>query len=412
MFSEILSSVIVDAKIRDALTNHPTKKDVDNAMKLKQDALTQSQVNAMNSGVTGDLVDKLKNIEAGAQKNPDLSPYAKKTELPVVPDMSKYALNEKVEAEEVRAIEAERNINLKVESIEERVNSKVGADWVMDRFVEREIGKGLSEYNFGIDEKLKLEGIEEGAQKNPDLTPYTKTEDIPDLVKDKQDFIYIESKYGKWIAISGLPKGFKTIGEPSNGGVGDDIVRWEAESNDGEILFLASFGNDNLASGSETLDDVTKLEPFYIYSSRDDVQYDETVKVRKIKRIAAEITSSDDSLVLRGEVLPRYPFADAVLDDGVITVAPYANAKLVSDGTAFEVAVGGESGYTRDCVFRVECGDTAPTITWPDNFHPRTDAEADFACVANVRNVYWITEHAKDEFCVAGWQETEGGNAQ
>jgi hypothetical protein len=160
------------------------------------------------------------------------------------------------------------------------------------------------------------------------------------------------------------------------------------------------------------LDDVTKLEPFYVYSSRDGVQYDETVKVRKIKRIASEITSSDDSLVLRGEVFPRYPFADAVLVDGVVTVAPYTNAKLVSDGTAFTVAVSGDSAYMRDCVLRVECGEIATKITWPENFHPRTDAETDFACVAGVRNVYWITEHAPGEFCVAGWQETDGGTSE
>jgi hypothetical protein len=74
--------------------------------------------------------------------------------------------------------------------------------------------------------------------------------------------------------------------------------------------------------------------------------------------------------------------------------------------------IGGENGYTRDCVLRVECGDAVPTITWGANFHPRTDAEMDFACVAGVKNIYWITEYAPNEFCVAGWQETTGGNAQ
>lgn len=110
-------------------------------------------------------------------------------------------------------------------------------------------------------------------------------------------------------------------------------------------------------------------------------------------------------------VIPKYDFADGEVVDGVLTVAPYRNAKLISDGTAFEVAVGGESGYMRDCVLRVECGETAPTITWGANFHPRTDAETDFACVAGVKNVYWISEYAPNEFSVAGWQETTGGNA-
>jgi hypothetical protein len=119
-----------------------------------------------------------------------------------------------------------------------------------------------------------------------------------------------------------------------------------------------------------------------------------------------------DEYAKTADVLPRYPFVDAAIVDGVVTIAPYTNARLLSDGTAFEVAVGGETGYMRDCVLRVECGETAPTITWGDNFHPRTDAETDFACVAGKRNVYWITEHSPNEFCVAGWQETTGGNAE
>jgi hypothetical protein len=126
-----------------------------------------------------------------------------------------------------------------------------------------------------------------------------------------------------------------------------------------------------------------------------------------------------DNFAYKGELdmaiwgcIPKYEFVDAAIADGKVTVAPYTNAKLVSDGTSFTVAVSGDSAYMRDCVLRVECGNTVPTITWPDNFHPRTDAETDFACVVGVRNIYWITEYSPNEFCVAGWQETTGGNAQ
>lgn len=112
--------------------------------------------------------------------------------------------------------------------------------------------------------------------------------------------------------------------------------------------------------------------------------------------------------------IPKYDFVTAAIADGKVTVAPYTNAKLVSDGTEFSVAVAEGDGKTRDCVLRVECAglETAPTITWPANFRPRTDAETDFACVSGVRNVYWISEYAEGEFCVAGWQETAGGNAE
>jgi hypothetical protein len=112
-------------------------------------------------------------------------------------------------------------------------------------------------------------------------------------------------------------------------------------------------------------------------------------------------------------LLPRYQFDSTFVLDGVVTVAPYTNAKLESDGTAFTVSVGEGNNYVRDCVLVVECSnENAPTITWGDNFHPRTDAETDFKCEAGKRNVYWITEHSPNEFCVAGWQETAGGNAE
>ena len=115
--------------------------------------------------------------------------------------------------------------------------------------------------------------------------------------------------------------------------------------------------------------------------------------------------------------LPRYYFTILEIVDGVVTVPPYTSANMPGDGTAFTVAVGeGNSMYLRDCILIVECGDVAPTITWPANFHPRTDAETDFACVAGVNNVpvnnvYWISEYVQGEFVVAGWQATAGGSA-
>lgn len=111
--------------------------------------------------------------------------------------------------------------------------------------------------------------------------------------------------------------------------------------------------------------------------------------------------------------LPRYSFTILEVVDGVLTVPPYTSAHIPgSSGTAFTIAVGeGNSMYLRDCILCVQCGDVAPTITWPANFHPRTDAETDFACVAGAMNVYWISEYAQGEFAVAGWQATAGGSA-
>lgn len=115
----------------------------------------------------------------------------------------------------------------------------------------------------------------------------------------------------------------------------------------------------------------------------------------------------------KGVAIPKYEFVTAAIADGVLTVAPYTNAQVTSDGTAFTVAVAEGDGKARDCQFTLDCTslEIAPTITWGANFHPRTDAETDFACVAGKRNVYWVTEYAPNEFAVAGWQVTDGGTS-
>lgn len=104
-------------------------------------------------------------------------------------------------------------------------------------------------------------------------------------------------------------------------------------------------------------------------------------------------------------------FASSAVVDGTLTLEPFTINELVSDGSAFNVAVGTSLRSVRDCVLKVDCTslDTAPTIRWEENFHPRTDAATDFACVAGAVNVYWITEYANGHFAVAGWQVTEGG---
>ena len=136
-------------------------------------------------------------------------------------------------------------------------------------------------------------------------------------------------------------------------------------------------------------------------------------KVSKLEGIEAGAQKNPDlsGYATKDAALPRYQFTSAGILDGVVTIPPYVYAGMLSDGTAFTVAVGEGNGYMRDCILRVECGDVAPTITWPANFHPRTDAETDFACVAGVNNVYWISEYVQGQFVVAGWQATAGGSA-
>ena len=124
--------------------------------------------------------------------------------------------------------------------------------------------------------------------------------------------------------------------------------------------------------------------------------------------LAAAITWLKTNKASKAE-LP-YPFVPAVVEQGVATVSPRTVATYTAGSSAasFTVAVGtGVTGAARDCVLVVDCtatGAVAPTVTWPSNFHPRTDAE-EIAPVAGVRNVFYISEYATGQFVVGGWHE-------
>ena len=66
-------------------------KAVYDALEGKQKTLSSTQMSAANSGITAEKVSKLDGVEAGAQKNPDLSAYAKKADIPAAPDLTSYA---------------------------------------------------------------------------------------------------------------------------------------------------------------------------------------------------------------------------------------------------------------------------------------------------------------------------------
>lgn len=127
-------------------------------------------------------------------------------------------------------------------------------------------------------------------------------------------------------------------------------------------------------------------------------------------------SKADEAYNLASHAIPKYSYTTHSLigepNEG-LNLTPYTCTQVVmagSDTFAVFGVLGGNSEFLRDLQMVVDCRNgIAPTITWPSTFHPRTDAETDFACVAGVRNVYWISEYATGEFCVAGWQETEGG---
>jgi hypothetical protein len=116
------------------------------------------------------------------------------------------------------------------------------------------------------------------------------------------------------------------------------------------------------------------------------------------------------------------PVADTspVLDiKNTLIVSPFTSATYTADSTAatFEIAVGalpaGVTGKARDCILVIDCtatGAVAPTVTWPSNFHPRTDTATDMAIVeAGKVAVFYISEYMSGQFAVGGWVETEGG---
>lgn len=143
----------------------------------------------------------------------------------------------------------------------------------------------------------------------------------------------------------------------------------------------------------------------------------------RFTEVAPGVWHCEDMLALVGleaalaDKMPQYPMVAVAPSSGTLTVTPYTVATYTAGTTAaaFTVAVGaGMTGRTRDCELVIDCtatGAVAPTVTWPSNFHPRTDAGTDFACKAGVRNVYYVSEYATGQFAVGGWQETTGGNA-
>lgn len=134
-------------------------------------------------------------------------------------------------------------------------------------------------------------------------------------------------------------------------------------------------------------------------------------KINKTEKAAADaLAKANAAQKSADDKIPLYDFADAVITDGVLTIAPYKVTTLVSDGSSFTVKVGEEpNGKVRDCLLIVDCTntDTAPTITWEKGIRPRTDAATDMECVAGVRNVFWLSKYAPASFVVAGWAEQE-----
>ncbi len=368
---------------------------------------------------------------------------------------------EYIESDKTGAAQMVTKIDANAEAISAEATRAQEAEAALRRTVEgkvdAEAGKGLSTNDYTNEEKSKLAGIAAGAQVNPTpIAPEIATESgmFADAYWTKQDLAGKADKVAN--ATSGNLAALDENGNLADSGkaigdfalakslapafvsynayeVGDLCTSFDNDENHrGTWLYkciLATDGSqfewpeidpthwalatveDVLAALRQAVDGKVDKEAGKGLSTNDYTNEDKA-KLGTAYTPANPPPAPDLSgYATKDAALPRYQFTSAGILDGVVTIQPYVYAGMLSDGTAFTVAVGEGNGYMRDCILRVECGDVAPTITWPANFHPRTDAETDFACVAGVNNVYWISEYVQGQFVVAGWQATAGGSA-
>jgi hypothetical protein len=231
-------------------------------------------------------------------------------------------------------------------------------------------GKGLSSNDYTDEEKNKLAGIEAGAEKNPDLSGYATKDFVESKINDldcSKDIARLES------SINGIQIGVNHALTVSN------TVQYQADATDQYVFGTVDPKIEELKN--------KKVSLYGFHEPRLETGRDDKTCVLIRPFSCNELQPSSGG--------------GAATD-----VAFYVEIENVSESNNYD-------GCIRDMVFVVDCDtvETAPKIEWPGNCHPRTDAETDFKCEAGKRNVYWISEYAQGKFVVAGWQETEGGNA-
>jgi hypothetical protein len=287
-------------------------------------------------------------------------------------------------------------------------------------------GKDLSTNDYTDADRDKLAGIEAGAQKNPDLTPYAKKNELK-LKRDKTDNVASadSAEFTEWkfhcdvpeiqAALDENPPAIQRFSDPA---VPDATDTWILNG----LPAVEGYGSGQLTPDEPYDANAVCLTFGRAYvSNASETRY--TITATRERTVIAK---SGEPYVtptgVKNIAIPKYEFVMGGLkDDGaggyLVTLEPYHCTVLIGKDLKwpyFKIEAGGGSGKVRDFTLMVDLTMMAdpPTITWPSNFHPRTDAETDFACVAGVKNIYWITEYAPNEFCVACWQETTGGNAQ
>ena len=187
---------------------------------------------------------------------------------------------------------------------------------------------------------------------------------------------------------------------------------------------------DNAVSGTQQTDSGTSLYPPDMTSNYYRLSCPDIATALGMPDFELQFSSSDGSFAGFSGVPPSSisfggvsanvsdfsTFPSLVWVDYGITVSARTVTEVsLPAGKTLRVTVQGDpmaaSAKPRGCVLVVNCASgAASSVVWDSHFHPRTSRAADFGVIApGKRSVFRMSEYARGEFVVDGWQETEGG---
>lgn len=131
------------------------------------------ELSILSSGTVVGTANFILDVEAGPKAPDDVT---SETALPAYGEI----LDRIAELEQASGVAVDSELS---DTSENAVQNKVVKE-ALDRKVDAVSGKGLSTKDYTAAEKSKLAGIEAGAQKNPDLSGYARTTDLPQTAED------------------------------------------------------------------------------------------------------------------------------------------------------------------------------------------------------------------------------------
>jgi hypothetical protein len=342
------------------------EKSLSDRIDTKQAALDASQVTALNSGINAQRVFDIVSL-AGSDSNSGKS----------VRDIA---------AEEVAKVVANAPQGLDtLKEIADYIESdKTGAAQMVAQIdanakaiakkVDAEEGKGLSTKDYTAAEQEKLAGIEDGAQKNPDLSGYAKKTELK-LKRDKADNTAAADE------VCSISRNW--VCSPSK--VVFDDKEWELS-----VKWISENPEDSDSIGWVICFDGEPRYGYTVFKDReattltwqgsDDWPVHETVTATASGELLVELyTKSGEPYVtptgVKNIAIPKYGLVKASIEDGKVTVAPYSITEVTVDDSVSELTFvfpEKTKGQSRDFFVRlVVTGETPPTLSF---IEPNGDA--------------------------------------